>query len=261
MKYTRSHPSPEYVKAVELSADFHRRSKTFTGRHSYQSFPLFRKLIKEHNTHALVDWGCGKGEQLIYRDIRLLNTKTDTVKTVYPTWQEALGVDKIYMYDPCVQQYEKLPDHPYDALICTDVLEHIPPPDLTDWVVDQMFSYTIQWLYASIACFPGKKTLADGSLAHKAIMPFEWWVELYHEVGKRYPSTEWHLRLEVDVSPITHRYFYGKGELWEEREGFWPIFKPAQLETLTLKQQEEMIQAARAQRHAIDPRGFRKKYQ
>ena len=257
MVYTYENPSPEYKIALELGKQFQRENKTFTGRHCFQSFPLFKALIAKHNSRTLLDFGCGKGEQLTYKDIRLLDHKDRDEKTIYPSWQTALGVGEYYMYDPCVPQYEKLPTKKYDCTICTDVLEHITTQDMP-WVLDQMFSLTNQWVYASIALFLGKKILADGSYAHKAQLSLEEWVKLWWETGRRYPHVEWHTRIEVDVPPITHRYFTGQGEEWEEGERFWKIWKPSQLEALTEKQRIEMEQAARAQRAPLDPRAFGK---
>lgn len=255
MKYTREHPSPEYQKAIALGIEYQKTHKGFTGRHTFQSFPLYRQLIQEYRTKTLLDYGAGKLEQFSYRNIRLLNHKGDTEKQVYPSWQEALGVEEIYPYDPCIPEIAHLPTKRFDGVICTDVLEHVPPSDMP-WVVDLMFSFAQQWVYASVASYPGKKTLADGSLAHKTIKPAEWWVEVWHTVGQRYPDLLWELRFEPEVPPITHRRFHGKGAWWEECEGWWQVWKPQQLEELTPKQRAELEMIAHNKKVPIDPRAF-----
>ncbi len=259
MTYTYEHPSPEYHVALELGKQFQRENKTFTGKHCFQQFPILRHLIQEYQTRDLIDFGCGKLSQFSERDIRLLNKKGDTEKQIYPSWKEALGVDDIYPYDPCIPATEKLPSRQYGGLYSTDVVEHIPPADLSDWVIPQMFSLVTQWVFCSAGAYPGKKKLADGSLAHKCIESVDWWVAVFSETAKQYPSIFWELRYEPDVPPISHRRFHGKGEWWEETEGYWQVWKPSQLEALTPKQREELEMLAQSQRGPIDPRAFGRK--
>jgi hypothetical protein len=257
--YTCDNPSPEYVEAVRLGIEFQQRSKVFTGRHCWQSYPILRQLMRDHNSKTVLDFGAGKLEQFTYRDILLLNHKDDEEKTVYPTWQEALGAEEICPYDPCILEIATLPHKQFDGIYTTDVLEHIPPADLADWVVPLLFSYARHWVYASVASYPGKKRLSDGSLAHKAIQPLEWWLGSWTETAKRYPSITWELRYEPDVPPITHRRFHGKGEWWAEAEGWWRVWKPQQLTYLTSKEREELEMFAKSQNHPVDPRAFGKK--
>ena len=262
-EYTRGHPSPEYIEAVRLGRHYHETKKVFTGRHCFQQYPILRQLCLQHNTTSILDWGAGRGHQLTYRDIRLLNHKDDEEKHVYDSWQSALGVDEYVLYDPCVPQFEKLPpaDRSFGGVFSVDVLNYIPQPDLGDWVLDTMFSYATQWVFSSFALYPGKKVLADGSLGHKTIGSMESWLALWNEAGKKRPSVEWHVRIEADVPPLTHRYFAGQGGTFEERERFFKVWKPDQLKTLTKKQREELEMIAKSQRSPIDPHAFRKNNQ
>jgi hypothetical protein len=168
------------------------------------------------------------------------------VKQVYPSWVEALGVDEYVGYDPCVPEFERLPQRTFGATVSADVLEHIPVPDIKDWVIDEMFSFATQWVYLTVACYSGKKTLADGSLAHKAVMPPAFWVWMFNETAKNHPHLYWELRIEPETSPLTHRRFSGQGGEWSEGLPWWQMFKPAQLETMSEKQRIEMLQLERA---------------
>lgn len=259
MKYSCQNPSPEYIEAVELGKEFHRTHKTFTGKRCFQQFPILQQLVKNYNTKDAIDFGAGKLRQFSEKDIRLLNKKGDGEKQVYPSWQEALGLAEIYPYDPCIPEINTLPARQYGGLYSTDVVEHIPPQDLSDWVISLMFSLVTQWVFCSAGSYPGKKTLADGSLAHKALCPAEWWIGTFYETAKQYPSIFWELRFEQAESPLTHRRFHGQGEWWEECEGYWNIWKPDQLETLTPKQRVELEMIASSQRKPINPWAFEKK--
>lgn len=254
--YTREHPSPEYVEAVRLGKIFHETHKVFSGRHIFQSFPLLRELCQKYKTKSILDYGIGKAQNLTYRDIRLLNKAGDIEKQVYHSWVEALGVDEYVGYDPCVPEFEQLPNRTFEATVSTDVLEHIPVIDIEQWVVEEMFNFATQWVYLAVACYEGKKKLADGSLAHKAVMPPAFWVSVFNRVAKKHPQLYWELRIEPETSPLTHRRFSGQGGQWSEGLPWWQMFKPAQIENLTEKQQLEMLQLERAKIEPLDLREF-----
>ena len=69
------------------------------------------KLIDLTEAKSLLDFGCGKGKQ-------------------YSGWgdldaQTHLGMMPA-LYDPGVEQFEKMPDGKFDGVYSTDVMEHIP---------------------------------------------------------------------------------------------------------------------------------------
>ena len=43
------------------------------------------------------------------------------------------------MYDPAYYKYEQYPDRKKDCVICTDVIEHIPPQDVVQ-LIKEIFS-------------------------------------------------------------------------------------------------------------------------
>lgn len=94
-----------------MNKQYHRGRKTFGGKHCFHSFALLRSLVLKHRTRDILDFGIGKGRNLKVRDILLLDHRDAPQKTLYPSWQEALGVDEIYPYDPCVSQYAALPSN------------------------------------------------------------------------------------------------------------------------------------------------------
>jgi len=71
-----------------------------------------------------------------------------------------------------------LPYRPYDAIICTDVLEHVPESDL-GWVVDELIERADKMLFLNIACYPALKTFADGSNVHISVFHPNTWIDFF----------------------------------------------------------------------------------
>ena len=62
----------------------------------------------------------------------------------------------------------------YDAVICTDVLEHVPTSDL-GWVIKEIFNFATKMVFLNIACMPALKKLKDGSNVHISLhSPYDW---------------------------------------------------------------------------------------
>ena len=68
-------------------------------------------IVLETNSHTVLDYGCGKGNQYIESHLNILFHIPD---------------DNIFMYDPGFDEHKKLPDRKFDGVISTDVMEHIP---------------------------------------------------------------------------------------------------------------------------------------
>ena len=112
------------------------------------------KLIKVNT--KLLDYGCGKAEVYEIND-----------------WHWP----KPTLYDPAIPEYEKLPDGPFDGVISTDVMEHIPKEQLPE-VVIQIFSRAKKFVYLGIATAPSKTILSNGENAHCTVEPIEFWVSM-----------------------------------------------------------------------------------
>jgi hypothetical protein len=199
--------------------------KTFTGRHVYQSFPRLRQLVQEYQASSLLDYGCGKGQQMTERDITLLKAKDDTTKTIYPTWKEALGVQEYAGYDPACPPFDTLPTGQYDGVLSVDTLMYVPVDDVP-WVLREVFSFARSFVFLSIACYPARKKYADGSNVNRTIANFQWWVNRVAAAGNDFPGVFWDVRLESEADPMTHRRFAGQGLRWGTREIWWPTIKP-----------------------------------
>lgn len=82
----------------------------------------------------------------------------------------------VTLYDPAVKGIDVLPVGDFDAVICTDVLEHIPEDEL-DEALNNIFSKANKVVYLSISTKPAKKFLPNGDNAHVTVKSQDWWLE------------------------------------------------------------------------------------
>ena len=85
------------------------------------------------------------------------------------------------LYDPAIPEYEELPDGPFDGVLSTDVMEHIPENQIPE-IIDQIFSRAERFVYLGIANNEAEAVLSDGTNAHVTRQSVEWWanqVELH----------------------------------------------------------------------------------
>jgi hypothetical protein len=143
------------VKLLKQYREMHEKG-SFNGRSLKKHVPEIGRLIKETDSKTILDYGSGKG--VCHKD----RTKV---------W----GVE-ITQYDPAVKGIDVLPNHMFDAVICTDVLEHVPEDEL-DETLKNIFCRAEKLVYLSISTKPANKTLPNGLNAHVTVKPPEWWIE------------------------------------------------------------------------------------
>lgn len=116
-------------------------------------------LVREYNVRTLLDYGCGQGRQYTER-----------------RWHEAWGGIEPALYDPAVLGLDRRPTGPFDGVICTDVLEHVPEEEL-DQVIGDLVTYARLWCFISVCPRPAKKNkdLPGGRNAHVTIKSAAWW--------------------------------------------------------------------------------------
>jgi hypothetical protein len=195
--YSRENPSPRYRTLVALYRQMHMEGeralgmpseRTFAGSSVLQHVAEIKKLIEETGTQTLLDYGAGKGHQYAWRDVQLPDGSRIESLTAY--W----GVTEVAKYDPGHQPFADLPRGTFDGIICTDVLEHCPAEDIP-WIVEEIFSFARQFVYANIASFQAIKTLPNGENAHCTVRSPDWWHGLLHAIAYRYPG----IRYRVSV--------------------------------------------------------------
>ncbi len=197
MTLSRQNPSPRYVELLESYRQMHANGyqqslgngakrkvsaeKAFSGDQLPKFIPQIKQLIEQSGANSVIDYGAGKGSH--YGRVEIKNNKGEVVAT---SLAEFWNVDTITLYDPGIPMYEDLPDEQHDALISTDVLEHLPRAD-APWVVEEMFSLASKFVFANVACYPAVTQLPDGSNAHETVQHPQWWAGLFETVAARFP--------------------------------------------------------------------------
>lgn len=120
-------PSKDYFRALELSKEQHRESKTYSGKFLRPYRYRIKEIIDRLECKSVLDYGCGKGLQYEWVSQKLGQTL-----------EEMWGVE-VVKYDPAWPRYEVEPSGPFDLVICCHVLNVIPIKDL-GWVVDRLYS-------------------------------------------------------------------------------------------------------------------------
>lgn len=119
-------PSADYERALELSKEQHRESKTFSGKFIRPYRGQIKSIIDRLGCKSMIDYGCGKGLQYEWVDPEGL------------TLEQYWGMT-VVKYDPAHPKFEAEPAGPADIVICSHVLSIIPLPDI-EWVIDRIYA-------------------------------------------------------------------------------------------------------------------------
>jgi hypothetical protein len=143
-----------------------------------------KMLVKATKSTTVIDFGCGKAAAY----------KKD------PPINDQFGIksSNMYFYDIGVPEYEILPDGPFDGVICTDVLEHIPE-ELIDDALEKIFTRAQKFVFLIIHCGKAVKSLPNGENAHVTIRHPDWWNE---KLSPYYDSSRLvHVRYVIPPDP------------------------------------------------------------
>ena len=191
--YTRQNPSPRYRELATLYRSMHTEGEKFLGIPPEKTFPgqsllpqagRIKEMITRYNAKTLLDYGSGKGMQ--YKPMQIIAEGIGEWPSVQAFW----GIDELTCYDPAYAPFNVLPDKKFDGVISTDVLEHCPEEDIP-WILNEMFSYATQFVFANVACYPAKKRLPNGENAHCTIRTPEWWNQILLDVATRHSGIHW----------------------------------------------------------------------
>jgi|TARA_R100001594_G_scaffold139228_2_gene183465 hypothetical protein len=170
---SRDNPSQRYLDLLEIYSTLHTAGEgMFNGRSLIKYIEVIGTYLKKLNCKTLLDYGSGKGH--LYTEKYTTVQRRDEMDRPLPKLWE---LDRYQLYDPAYPEHEKLPTDKFEAVICTDVIEHIPEADI-GWVLDEIFSYATKMVFVNIACFDALKILSDGSNAHASVFHKMDWLEL-----------------------------------------------------------------------------------
>jgi hypothetical protein len=164
--------------------------ETFPGMSLRPHVEIIGDLIRGYSAKSLLDYGSGKGEGYELAEAHTPDGRT--IKGLKNIW----SLDQVRLYDPGYEPYAELPTGRFDAVISTDVLEHIPEEDL-DWVLDEIFGYARRFVYLCAACYPAGKLLPNGDNAHITLHSPGWWTDLFLRAGARHPGVRWFAAIDI----------------------------------------------------------------
>lgn len=138
-----------------------RRINPNWGRASRHALPVILELAMLKIDHGtILDYGAGTGQF------------KKTVEAV-----TANGAFEVTNYEPGVPQWSALFAGPYDAVVCTHVLEHVEP-ELLKTTIDEIKERARHLIYIEVPHGPATKILPDGRNAHLTQQSRAWWHEL-----------------------------------------------------------------------------------
>lgn len=140
----------------------------FAGRSCFWHIRRIKSLIDETGAKNLLDFGSGKGFQY--------NTPLHIDGQDYDSVVDYWGV-AIVCYDPAWEPFSEFPagDLPFDAVISTDVLEHLSVDEIND-VLDTLFVSASKFVYIGVSTEPAVKSLPSGRNCHETVRPADWWL-------------------------------------------------------------------------------------
>lgn len=182
LSYYRNMHSQGYTRVVNGESVYTSAADAFPGNELPNYVRPVRALIRGTGARTILDYGAGKGMQYTW--------PVDVDGAHFHSVQQYWGVDRIEMYEPALPGRDRLPSQPLDAVVCTDVLEHIPESDIP-WIVDEMFSFARRFVFASVACYPAMARLPSGENAHCTVRSPAWWEGLLKMTAARHPGVQY----------------------------------------------------------------------
>ena len=164
---------------VEHYKELHKDENLYTGSALNLHKESIRQQLINKNCKTILDYGCGKGIQYTEENIH-----EDYFFGIMPS-----------LYDPAVKDFSKMPKGTFDAVICTDVLEHIEEQDL-DKVLKEIYSKADKFVYLGICNIPANSFLPDGRNSHVTLNNLDWWLE----------------QIVSHATVFTQVYVYGEGK-------------------------------------------------
>jgi hypothetical protein len=135
----------------------------FFGLSIVQHAKQIGKLVKQHDAHSILDYGSGRGDAYV------------SPHQIHLNW--GIKRAQITLYDPAFRRYAKKPGRVYDAVLCSDVLEHVPEEGVDELMRD-LIEHSAKFVWASVCCRPARKSFPGTDInLHVTVKPFDWWLD------------------------------------------------------------------------------------
>ncbi len=216
--YTAEQPSPHYHALIRLYTDMHTHGyqagadrvaaeKVYAGSTLRRYAHPIRRVFADHQVSSALDYGAGKGENYkTHEPFRVAETG-EVISDLKSFW----GVDHIRPFDPALG--DEIPQDTYDAVLCTDVLEHVFAADVP-WVVDGLFARAKKVVFVTVSCRLANARIPTGEQAHITLRAPAWWAGVFHATANRHPDVDYVLCCDAPDIKGNHENF------WFAREGY-----------------------------------------
>lgn len=193
MTYSRANPSPRYQQLVGFYKDMHEHGALWQGHGKFEDakakeahltfagislmphVKTIQALVQQFGIRSVLDYGAGKATFYAKKIFPAADGKSQVALKDF--W----GVDEIRLYDPGYAPLATLPvGEKFDAVVCTDVMEHIPEEDM-DWIIDELFGFANKLVYACIATYPAGSVFPNGENVHVTLKNVRWWVQKFED--------------------------------------------------------------------------------
>ena len=168
-----------YYQSVEFSRQYHLKKDIYSGVATVKYHYDIKALVEKHNAKTLLDYGCGKA-------FHYFNEEKCKEWFGGPTFDQWLGLDSFYPFDPCVDRFAKHPDEgaKFDSVIAIQSLAGIPDADFPI-VVNQLMNMTTKFCFIGNKLKKGKASKGgniDNTEYYKGDrLDPEWWKEQFKD--------------------------------------------------------------------------------
>lgn len=206
--FSRQSPSPRYGELSKQYELIHietaRKNKdTFAGIETFMRVvPVAQRWLSQFKLTSMLDYGGGQGMQYQLENLKDVSGERFANIAAY------LGVDTVDVYDAGRPDTERFLAQKYDAVICTDVLEHCDKQDLP-WIVRELFGSARRAVFATIATYPAVKHLPNGENAHCTLESSDWWSALFVDAARDFPGINYGYLVVMDKGFDTVEAYQG----------------------------------------------------
>lgn len=173
------------VSLIDQYKELHAKPEYGVGNVKYAPYVL--PHLKQIKAKSVIDYGCGKGE--------------------LADFLEHAELPHVQRYDPAIAAFSVKPKGPFDVLINSCVLEHIPESELDDILQDMasMAPHAFYIINTQLAV----EILPDGRNAHLTVKPAAWWKlrleQFYPYVENTYIKSHRHVAFKTWKSSLALR--------------------------------------------------------
>jgi 2-polyprenyl-3-methyl-5-hydroxy-6-metoxy-1,4-benzoquinol methylase len=161
----------DLYKQVHTEPQYNPKNKIYgygDGKTVYDRWKELRYTFDKWEVYSILDFGAGKAAH--HNNLNM--------------YQKRFGITDVDLYEPAIEEYAELKDRTYDAVVCADVMEHIPEVNV-EHTIQQINSRADKVAFYIVSGNESQTILPNGENAHITRKPKSWWSEriLKHAKG------------------------------------------------------------------------------